>query len=175
MIYTEAYVITRGGPGVSTTFLAHELVQTATIQFDLGEGGAMSVIYFLIVLTRLVGVLLADRAKRKGCGMKQKFSLAPAIYVTLLMIPVYWLIVMSFKSNGEIFSGITPFPHARHWRTTISSSATRTGISAMSTPRSMRCSTWSYPSLSPFPQPTPFRATASLVTGFCCSASLPSA
>lgn len=49
MIYTEAYVVSRGGPGVSTTFLSHELVQTATIQFDLGEGGAMSVIYFLIV------------------------------------------------------------------------------------------------------------------------------
>ncbi len=51
MIYTEAYVVTRGGPGVSTTFLSHELVQTATIQFDLGEGGAMSVIYFLIVVS----------------------------------------------------------------------------------------------------------------------------
>ncbi|PCJ96011.1 MAG: ABC transporter permease [Hyphomicrobiales bacterium] len=50
MLYTEAYVVTRGGPGVSTTFLSHELIQTATIQFDLGEGGAMSVIYFLIVL-----------------------------------------------------------------------------------------------------------------------------
>ena len=50
MIYTEAYVVTRGGPGVSTTFLSHELVQTATVQFDLGEGGAISVIYFLIVL-----------------------------------------------------------------------------------------------------------------------------
>lgn len=49
MIYTEAYVVTRGGPGVSTTFLSHELVQTALIQFDLGEGGAMSMIYFLIV------------------------------------------------------------------------------------------------------------------------------
>ena len=50
MIYAEAYVITRGGPGVSTTFLSHELVQTATIQFDLGEAGAMSVIYFLVIL-----------------------------------------------------------------------------------------------------------------------------
>lgn len=42
--------------------------------------------------------------------MKQKFSLAPAIYVTLLMIPVYWLIIMSFKTNGEIFGGITLVP-----------------------------------------------------------------
>lgn len=49
MIYTEAYVITRGGPGVSTTFLSHELVQTALIQFDLGEGGAISLIYFVFV------------------------------------------------------------------------------------------------------------------------------
>lgn len=50
MIYAEAYVVTRGGPGVSTTFLSHELIQTATIQFDLGEGGAMSIIYMLIVV-----------------------------------------------------------------------------------------------------------------------------
>lgn len=50
MIYSEAYVVTRGGPGVSTTFLSHELVQTALIQFDLGQGGAMAVIYFVIVL-----------------------------------------------------------------------------------------------------------------------------
>lgn len=45
--------------------------------------------------------------------MRDKFSFAPAIYVTLLMIPVYWLIIMSFKTNGEIFSGITLVPQAR--------------------------------------------------------------
>ena len=50
MIYAEAYVVTRGGPGVSTTFLSHELIQTSTIQFDLGEGGAMSIIYLLIIM-----------------------------------------------------------------------------------------------------------------------------
>ncbi len=50
MIYTEPYVVTRGGPGVSTTFLSLDLVQTASIQFDLGEAGAISVIYFLIIL-----------------------------------------------------------------------------------------------------------------------------
>ena len=50
IIYTEAYVMTRGGPGISTNFLSLELIQTATIQFDLGEGGAMAVIYALIVV-----------------------------------------------------------------------------------------------------------------------------
>ncbi len=50
MVYTEPFVVTRGGPGVSTTFLSLDLVQTASIQFDLGEAGAMSIIYFLIIL-----------------------------------------------------------------------------------------------------------------------------
>ena len=50
IIYTEAYVLARGGPGVSTNFLSLELIQTATIQFDLGEGGAMAVIYATIVV-----------------------------------------------------------------------------------------------------------------------------
>lgn len=49
-IYAEAYVVTRGGPGVATTFLSHELIQTATIEFDLGQGGAMSIIYLVLVL-----------------------------------------------------------------------------------------------------------------------------
>lgn len=49
-LYTEVYVLTRGGPGVSTTFLSHELVQTALVQFDLGPAGAMATLYFAIVL-----------------------------------------------------------------------------------------------------------------------------
>jgi len=64
MIYTEPYVITRGGPGVSTTFLSHELVQTATIQFDLGEGGAISVVYFLIVLCVSWAIFSAIRPRK---------------------------------------------------------------------------------------------------------------
>lgn len=50
IIYTEPYAVTHGGPGVSTTFLSHDLVLKALVEFNLGEGGAMSVIYFLIVL-----------------------------------------------------------------------------------------------------------------------------
>jgi len=50
MIYTEPFLVTRGGPVKSTTFLSLDLVQTASIQFDLGEAGAMSIIYFLIIL-----------------------------------------------------------------------------------------------------------------------------
>jgi glycerol transport system permease protein len=68
MVYTETYVITLGGPGVSTTFLSQELVQTATVEFNLGEGGAMSVIYFLIVLcvSWAFFTLIVPRSSRKA-------------------------------------------------------------------------------------------------------------
>ena len=65
MIYAEAYVVTRGGPGVSTTFLSHELIQTATIEFDLGQGGAMSIIYlaFVLLISWLFFALIVPRRR----------------------------------------------------------------------------------------------------------------
>jgi glycerol transport system permease protein len=44
--------------------------------------------------------------------MKPKFSFAPMIFVSFLMVPIYWLLLMSVKSNAEIVSGITVWPHA---------------------------------------------------------------
>jgi len=51
MIYTEAIVLTGGGPGNATTFLSIDLQKIALGQFDLGPAGAMSIIYFLIILS----------------------------------------------------------------------------------------------------------------------------
>ena len=50
MVYTEAVVLTGGGPGNATTLLSIDLVKIALGQFDLGPGAAMSLIYFLIIL-----------------------------------------------------------------------------------------------------------------------------
>jgi glycerol transport system permease protein len=50
MIYTEAIVLTGGGPGNTTTLLSIDLVKIALGQFDLGPAAAMSLIYFLIIL-----------------------------------------------------------------------------------------------------------------------------
>ena len=50
MIYTEPMVLTGGGPGNATTLLSIDLVKIALGQFDLGPAGAMSLIYFLIIL-----------------------------------------------------------------------------------------------------------------------------
>ncbi|MDR3374416.1 MAG: sugar ABC transporter permease [Ancalomicrobiaceae bacterium] len=51
MIYTEPFVVTGGGPGSSTTFLAIDLVKIALGQVDLGNAAAMSLVYNLITLT----------------------------------------------------------------------------------------------------------------------------
>ncbi len=50
MIYTEPFVVTGGGPGNSTTFLSIDLVKMAIGQFDLGNAGAFSIMYFLVIL-----------------------------------------------------------------------------------------------------------------------------
>ena len=51
MIYIEPFMITRGGPGVSTTFLSQDLIQTAMKEFDFGEASAAALIYLLVMLT----------------------------------------------------------------------------------------------------------------------------
>lgn len=50
MVYAEPFIITRGGPGKSTVFLSHSLMQTAAQQFDLGHSAAISLIYLLIIV-----------------------------------------------------------------------------------------------------------------------------
>lgn len=51
MVYIEPFMITRGGPGVATTFVSQDLIQTAMIQFDFGGASAAALVYFLIMLT----------------------------------------------------------------------------------------------------------------------------
>ena len=40
----------------------------------------------------------------------QKRSLIPLVYILFLMLPIYWLIAMSFKTTGEILAGFSLFP-----------------------------------------------------------------
>ena len=37
-------------------------------------------------------------------------ALIPIIYILFLMLPIYWLVSMSFKTTNEILSGFTLFP-----------------------------------------------------------------
>ncbi len=36
--------------------------------------------------------------------------LVPAFYILFMMVPIYWLLNMSFKSTNEILGGFSPFP-----------------------------------------------------------------
>ena len=40
----------------------------------------------------------------------KKRSIIPFIYILFLLLPIYWLIAMSFKTTGEILSGFSLFP-----------------------------------------------------------------
>jgi glycerol transport system permease protein len=42
-------------------------------------------------------------------GLVSKFVLVA--YLVLLMLPVYWLINMSLRTNSDIMSGLTLWPH----------------------------------------------------------------
>lgn len=68
LIYAEPFVLTGGGPGNSTTFLSIYLVKIALLQFDLGPGGAFSLIYFVIVL--LFSYIFYQALQRVGRGEK---------------------------------------------------------------------------------------------------------
>jgi glycerol transport system permease protein len=45
--------------------------------------------------------------------MMKKRSLIPLLYILFLMLPIYWLVAMSFKTTGEILSKFSLFP--RTW------------------------------------------------------------
>ena len=111
-IYTEPFVLTGGGPGNSTTLLSIDLVKIALGQFDLGPAAAMSLIYFAITLAGLLAVLHADDQRRRQIGdrgMKKRY-LIPIFYILFLMLPIYWLVAMSFKTTNEILGGFSLFP-----------------------------------------------------------------
>lgn len=42
----------------------------------------------------------------------RKRSLLPIVYIFFLMLPIYWLVTMSFKTTNEILGGFSLFPQA---------------------------------------------------------------
>jgi glycerol transport system permease protein len=55
-----------------------------------------------------VGISGARRVRR-GSGLRLR-SLVPAIYIIFLMLPIYWLLNMSFKTTNEILGSFTLWP-----------------------------------------------------------------
>lgn len=42
--------------------------------------------------------------------MKPRFALLPAVFIFLLMVPVYWLVVISLQSSSELFKSLQLIP-----------------------------------------------------------------
>jgi glycerol transport system permease protein len=48
----------------------------------------------------------------RGRGEQSRFWwLVPLVYIVFLLLPIYWLINMSLKTNNEIVSSLTLYPH----------------------------------------------------------------
>ena len=61
---------------------------------------------------------LVDGAMRETIQMAKPINLkwiAPSLYIFFLLLPIYWLINMSFKNNQEILSSFTLIPADPTW------------------------------------------------------------
>ena len=120
MIYTEPFVVTGGGPGNSTTFVSIELVKIALGQFDLGKAAALSLVYNLIIIIvcwifyTVMTNAGAERPARQGSRVMHSIPgrrIILSLFLIFLLLPIYWLVNMSFKTNEEIVSTMTLWPH----------------------------------------------------------------
>jgi glycerol transport system permease protein len=62
--------------------------------------------------TMTMPVAQAKNVQEKTGGIARYWWLIPTFYIIFLLLPIYWLINMSFKTNEEIISTMTIFPHS---------------------------------------------------------------
>jgi glycerol transport system permease protein len=55
--------------------------------------------------------ILATREHQRSTARVGLSWLIPAIYILFLLVPIYWLLNMSFKTTNEILGGLTLWPH----------------------------------------------------------------
>lgn len=58
--------------------------------------------------TQSSGLVRARRKTKEGSSMKSRIAFA--VYILFVLLPIYWLLNMSFKTNQEILSALTFFP-----------------------------------------------------------------
>lgn len=53
---------------------------------------------------------IARRMRKRGQASRW-WWLVPTLYIVFLLLPIYWLVNMSFKTNHEILTSLTLYPH----------------------------------------------------------------
>jgi glycerol transport system permease protein len=54
---------------------------------------------------------LGRTARSRARALPGRRALVLTLYIVFLMLPIYWMVVMSLKTNEEILSGLTLYPH----------------------------------------------------------------
>ncbi|MGF7174255.1 glycerol transport system permease protein [Azospirillum doebereinerae] len=57
------------------------------------------------------GALATPANIRRSQARVSRRTIILVLYIVFLMLPIYWMVNMSFKTNEEILSGLTLFPH----------------------------------------------------------------
>ncbi len=57
------------------------------------------------------GALASPADLRRSRARVSRRTVILVAYIVFLMLPIYWMVNMSFKTNEEILSGLTLFPH----------------------------------------------------------------
>ncbi|CAO3440650.1 carbohydrate ABC transporter permease [Azospirillum sp. YIM B02556] len=57
------------------------------------------------------GALAAPANIRRSSARVSNRTIVLVCYIVFLMLPIYWMVNMSFKTNEEILSGLTLYPH----------------------------------------------------------------
>jgi glycerol transport system permease protein len=56
-------------------------------------------------------IALGRTARSRARALPGRRALVLTLYIVFLMLPIYWMVVMSLKTNEEILSGLTLYPH----------------------------------------------------------------
>ncbi len=123
------WVLTNGGPMHATETVATYVQKRAFgwVSLDLGYPSAIAVFWFILVI---VGVTLINRwlqrkvrpervsamtAKRNRMIRDILVTVVLGLFTLVVLIPFVWIILMSFRTTGEILAELYGLPSALRW------------------------------------------------------------
>lgn len=137
-VFSQAYIITEGGPNNASLFYVYNLWRQAFKYMDMGKASAMAWILFVVVMLLTVIVFKSSKngftTKGEMIKMKKRrrktsyYIKQAAVYAVIILlalvcvIPLYWMVRSSFMKNTDIYS-MRPFVF---WPKESSGATTRT-------------------------------------------------
>ena len=110
------FALTNGGPGYATTMITQSIITEGVNSNRVGFASAMSILFLiLIAVVTLFQVTFSTQARREPGMKKYKLSTLVTEIVMLgicaiFMIPIYYLVVSTFKTQAEIIESPLGLP-----------------------------------------------------------------